>query len=216
MEPSCSLLSAVATAFFVHIRELVKSPLPGPPAATNALLVFAYASILANCTAAIVSFYLANYLLSIPLKIAEKIYNYEDEERSNPRGALFDYVTRRINWSEWGISRAYWIFTAFLGFFSVFIELALYGYIFETNPHIRVALGFLTTMGVIPLVIFALNVIGITDPFVNGHSNGQSSSPLCPECGRLPQPGLPCPHCGYSTHSDPSGPVGNVTSTGTP
>ncbi|CAG7849057.1 SubName: Full=Uncharacterized protein {ECO:0000313/EMBL:CCA67094.1} [Serendipita indica DSM 11827] len=159
-----TLLSAVATAFFIHIQEKIAnnsspSTMPSTPsstapssqtATTRALLVFAYASIFANCTAAITSFYLANYLLYIPIQISQKMFRQSSVDFNINN--LITHINSQIGYADWRMVRIYWQFTSFFGFISVFVELALYGYQFETSRDVKIALGFLTVMGAIPLV----------------------------------------------------------------
>ena len=114
-----TLLTGVATAFFIHIQEQFKfsnpeDPSSAPnvsPAAAHALLVFAYVSILANCTASIVSFYLANRLLYIPMTIADIVFQSPNKDRHDIKDdGLVGYINMRVQWTTWRKSRNYCTF----------------------------------------------------------------------------------------------------------
>ncbi|PVG03796.1 hypothetical protein CPB86DRAFT_810361 [Serendipita vermifera] len=161
-----TLLASVAAAIFIHIQEQIRfadepegsNPPNRLQAAANspkgnALLIFAYLGIIANCSATITSFLIADKLTEVHFTGAQK--DYKDEETKQDKESEQDSSTIYTG----GLHKLFREDTQFLfGVLCIFAELMLYLWIVETNFTVKLVISVFSVFGLTPAAIFVIDI----------------------------------------------------------
>ncbi|KIM29836.1 hypothetical protein M408DRAFT_22707 [Serendipita vermifera MAFF 305830] len=172
----CTILAAVATTLFVHFQEQMKFANSGSSirstegksntleaaASTpygDALLLFAYLSIIVNCGTAITSFFISLVLAETPFRSA-RVY-VDDCERLPPKeGEAFNKaLCDHLGWKSWRIFKLSWSLMLFFGIMCIFAELLIYLWIVEPSIGIKIAVSFSSVLILLPVMAFGVGLL---------------------------------------------------------